>query len=166
MKKLLLSLLLVVFVFGVSFSQNHKGKTIQDPIPNVAVVQFLNKTNKIIHECHELVKTNKVYTGGVYTAKEHQLKAISQFNNHKNQKAVNNSYIARRLAFRAYIANTDNAVPQAWKLTDKEKKIVKIQVNKQMLDNLLDEAAKEKEQETDFDVDELTDVDETSKGKR
>ena len=165
MKKLLV-LSLVFFIFGVSFGQNFKGKTISKPITDDVTVQFLTKTTKIIKICHQKVRINQVYTGGVYSAKEFQIKAIDFYKQDMNQKAVNKSFVARRLASRAYVANIGSDIPQDWKLTSEEKKMVKINVTKQMIDDILDETSVEKEAENDFDVDDLEELDKTDKGKR
>jgi hypothetical protein len=165
MKKIIL-LSLAFLMVGISYGQNHKGKGQQTPIKDVQVINFLNKTNMIIKASHEQVKINEVYTGGVYTAKEFQQKAIDEFKLGQNQKAINTSYTARRLAFRAYNSNSsEEGISGGWKLNEIEKTLVKIKVTPEMINNILSDEKAKHEQEEGFDVDDLDDLEETSKGK-
>jgi len=146
MKKLLLSTLIVIFELAC-FGQN-----VTHAINPKAAYKFLNRTNKIIFLSLKEVQPIQVYTGGYATGKEMQKKAIKEFKNRKYQKAVNDSYVARRLAFRAYKANSKKPIPENWKLTPKEQLLITVKVTPQMLNKLIKHEYISREQRQDFNV--------------
>jgi len=94
----------------------------------------------------------------VVAAKDYQHNARKEFFDGANRKAVNTSYIARRLAFRAYHKNTGNSEEkEEWKLTDHEQKLVTITVTPAMIDEILEEYSPEDEKNEELeDLDDLT----------
>jgi len=168
MKKFVILFLGILLVTG-AYAQ--KGKHQNKPVRKRDAALFLNKTNNIMKETGKILKQNQVYTGGLVAAKDFQEKAIKEFKNNKYQACVNDSYTARRLAFRAYKANTDKLPPQGWTLNRVEQHLVTIQITPQKLDEILANTNKDKEQ--NIDVDDLDDVvvpdnnedDDNSKGK-
>jgi len=136
MKKLFI-LGFVLLIASIGFSQDHNRKIQKKPIKDVEVIRFFNKTNVIIRETGELVKKNQVYTGGVKSAIDFQQKATEEFKNGENQKAVNDSYIARRLAFRAHMANNKGnkgQIKSDWELNEHEQKMVTVVVTKKTIE--------------------------------
>lgn len=165
MKKIILVLLGVILVGSLS-AQNHKGKGQGNgnSITDTDVIKFVNKTHKIIKASFDEVKVHKVYTGGIAGAKNYQKKAIEEYGNNQNQKAINDSYTARRLAFRAFVENTGEPIPFEWKLNLKEKNLITIKLGKEKIDEILEEY--KPEESDDLDIDDLDDLGgDTHKGK-
>ncbi len=144
MKKFTL-LFLAVLIAGFAYSQN-KQQT----------AAFLNETNVIIHKTTTLVKENQVYTGGVLKGIEFQKKAIKNFKKNKMKKAINNSYIARRLTFIAHNANSDDPILQAWHTTPVEQRWITVNIDGESLENILDDV--DPDDEADADDSELDDL--------
>ena len=105
------------------------------------------------------MKTNKHYTGGVVKGIEYQKKAIVNLANGKNQKAINNSFMARRLVFVAHNANTKKPIPQAWRKTPQEQGWITIKVTNEKIGNILTPEVVEKEKDDkNLNTNDLTDV--------
>ena len=123
------------------------------------VIKFINETNVIIKQTAPLVKKNKNYTGGVVKGIEFQKKAIKNMNNGKIQKALNDSYMARRLVFVAHNANTKKPITQAWHTTSAEKKWITIKVTNLSIEAILTPEIVEKEKDdNNITTDDLSDV--------
>lgn len=153
MKKIILSFAMLFFVL-FSFAQPHK-------IRPKAAYKFLNRTNKILKLSLQQAKPIEVYTGGFAAGHDMQLKAIKEFKTNHFQRAVNDSYIARRLAFRAYKANTTKPISQKWRLTPKEKLLVSVNVTPMMLNKIIKHEYIQKEQNKNFMLDDVSDLTES-----
>jgi len=151
MKKIILLFIAVTFVFSGLDAQ-------KKPVSDIEAINFLNRTNKIMRITKTKVVENKVYTGGLAAAKDYQQKAIVFFKNGNNRKAVNQSYIARRLSFRAFVANTNQPIPKIWKLTQHERKLVTVNITHQKIEAILIKEYIEKEKKEEFNIDDVEDI--------
>ena len=133
MKKFTL-LLVVVFMAGAVFSQTDAKSS---KLSKKDVSTFINETNDIISQTSALVSKNKVYTGGVVKAIEVQKKAIELFKTGNLQKAMNESSKARGFGFVTYEANTDKAIPSAWRTTKAEQNMITVTMSKTQLNSSL-----------------------------
>ncbi|MBN2892039.1 MAG: hypothetical protein JXL97_09245 [Bacteroidales bacterium] len=162
MKKILL-LSFAILMLGALNAQNNQGKKQKGPVKDFQVIKFFNKTNDIIKVSFDQVKENKVYTGGIAAAKDFQKIAMDEFKNNENQKAINDSYTARRLAFRAYMENSgEKDVKSEWKLNEMEQKLVSIQISPEEIDEIL-ENFKKAEEDDGFNLDDLEDIENENK---
>ncbi len=152
MKKIILFLSIAFFVVATANAQKPK----RPALTKKDFADFINKTNMIIKKSADEVKKNKVYTGGIVAAIDYQKQAIDELKTNR-KKAINDSYVARRLAFRAYKENTKNLVPKEWLLTRKEKAMVTIRITPQKVNGIL-EKYKDKENEDNITPDNLDDV--------
>lgn len=155
MKKSLLFLISIVFILGSLDAQNKN-------IPDKRVIHFLNKTNNILRVTRNKVVINKVHTGALAAAKYYQKKSILFFKNGNTQKAINQSFIARRLAFKAFVANTQRPIPDNWKLTPMEKHLLSIRLTQQKIDAMVLKKYKEQENKPDFNLDDINDIPESN----
>ncbi len=118
MKKTLVFTLSFVFLFSATlFAQNNKPTKIETKA-------FINKTNIVMLETGVKVKKNEIYTGCLHKANIIQKEARSHYQKGEYRRAVNKSYIARRYAFIAFNANSKKPVPQVWRLTKHEKRMI------------------------------------------
>lgn len=155
MKKALLFLISIVFILG---NLNAQSRNISD----IEVIHFLNKTNKILRITRGKILDNKIHTGALAAAKDYQNKSILFFKTGNNQKAVNQSFIARRLAFKAYVANTQKPIPNDWKLTLNEKELLSIHLTQQKIDAMVLKEYKDQENKPDFNLDDIVDIPESN----
>jgi hypothetical protein len=86
--------------------------------------KFLNRTNQILAHAREVVRQNKVYTGNLSKASNHQKYAKELFKEGKFKTAMYHSNRARSLAFDAMKANKTNPKSEM-QLTTAEQDLIK-----------------------------------------
>lgn len=156
MKKYVFNLSVVAFVFAFLVAGINTATAQQSPKPTKKqAALFINKTNKIMHQTGKKVKEKKVYTGYLKKGTKVQKAAIKQFKQGHYQQAINKSFVARHLAFKAFEAN-GGTIPQDWRL--KNKKIVTRRPTPEDLS--VTEEEKSKDQEAAEEVEELEEVEE------
>ncbi len=133
MKKIIFILIALTFS-GISLAQTKQQ-----------VAKFINETNSIIAKTAKIVKAKQVYTGGIVKAIEFQEKAYASFNNNQPKKALNASYVARRLTFYAHQKNINKPIPQPWRVTPQEKGWLTQNVTNAYINKVLSNANKDKD---------------------
>lgn len=103
--------------------------------------QFLNKTNDILFEAGNTVKSEKVYTGYLHEAKKRQQASEELLKKGNYRKSMKKSYIARRYAFMAVEANKGE-VKKEWKLDKNEENVMKRIMKKKVTNENLKKRAK------------------------
>ncbi len=123
MKRLLLSLLSILFVLSVTAQKGQDGSKGGDTSKGKGPAMFLNKTAYVIEETHKVVKKNKIYTGYLLKAQDKQVSAVALYKSGDMKAAMTQSYAARRLAYLAYEENA-GTLPKDWSFNQQEVKIV------------------------------------------
>ncbi len=131
MKKSIVFTLSFVLLFSATiFAQSKKPTKIETKA-------FINKTNVVLLETGIKVKKNEVYTGCLHKANTIQKEARFHYRKGETRRAVNKSYLARKYSFIAYNANSKKKVPDAWRITKKEKTMItKFPTNEELKKNV------------------------------
>ncbi len=142
----ILAILFAAFFVSASYTFAQKGNDRGGTSPKKSAAMFLNRTNAVLFETSKAVKENKVYTGYLKKAKDHQKTAINSFKNNDFKDAIRKSFAARRFAFLAFEAN-GKSVPEGWRLNQKEKMMIqKMSVTEDNIEELKKEVLEEDKQ--------------------
>ena len=160
MKKLLF--LALVFFVGTLTAQVKPKHTVK-PLTKADYVAFINKTNDIIKETWKIVQQTEVYTGALLVAKDMQKKSFDAFKNKELNKALTLSANAREFCYHAYVKNKQQPAPRDWHPGPKYRPFITKHFTKNEILNKLQQV--NKEDEKNFSPNDLTDIDDNSKGK-
>ncbi len=136
LQKIKITGLLIIFLLaGVGVVQAQKTRD-EGSNPKKDAALFINRTNKMMIVTASTVKEKQVYTGYLVKAKKKQQMAVKAYKEGNFAVAVKKSYIARRYSFLAYKAN-GQAVPEKWRINQKEKRIYKTMIKVEISDEEL-----------------------------